>query len=310
MKKTTSLFVLVVFATVSMGIYEQAARGSSTKPTPATSIIPIDTVAMVTRVTGVKFGMFTEKIPGGRVDWSRGVVYAEGIGKPRPNQLGARAAAMARRAAFIVAARNASLVLSGISPGPGGRFANVRDGWIRADVTLKGFRVTSATYNPSTRTATASLEMPLYGITGAVEALGMKLHLPTRFRSGTDRPDIRQPDGVILIDARGTGLRASLVPWIVDAQGRSAIYASSRGQINRGMARYVTLGQHVKLSSLTQKTKTSRDSTVIRTIRASKVRKGEPYSIVLTEENMATILSNGRNYPIGRIVIILDKTGK
>ncbi len=315
MKKTTSLFILMVFATVSMTCDEQAGeptapRGSATAPAAATPGAGVDTVALATRATGAKFGAFIEKIPGGRIDWSRGVVYAMGIGKPRRDHVGAQATAMAKRAAYIVAARNATLVLAGIAPGPGGRFANVRNGWIRTDVTLKDFRVTSATYNRSTRTATASLEMPLYGATGAIRALGMKLQLPTRFRPGPYRTDIRRSGGVILIDARGTGLSPSLAPWIVDTQGRAGLYASSRGQIDRGMARYVTLGPDVKLLSPTRKIKTPRDSTVVRIFRASKVRPGEPYSIVLTKENMAKLLLNGRNYPIGRIVIILDETGK
>ncbi len=122
MKKTTSLFILMVFATVSMGCNEQIARGSATAPAAAAPDADVDTVALATRATGVKFGAFIEKIPGGRIDWSRGVVYAMGIGKPRQDHVGAQATAMAKRAAYIVAARNATLVLAGIAPGPGGRF--------------------------------------------------------------------------------------------------------------------------------------------------------------------------------------------
>ncbi len=316
MKKTTLLFMLMIFASGSVTRGEQTGEQITPKrpPTetrPSAPGVDVDAVTMARRATGVKFGAVIEKISGGEIDWTRGVVYAVGTGKPRQSHLGAQAASMAKRAAYIVAARNAALVLAGIQPGPGGRFANVRNGWIRTDVTLKHFRVISATYNRSTRTATAKLETPLYGATGAVRVLGTKVEIPTRSQPGPSHTDIRPPRGVFIIDARGTGLSPCLLPWIVDTQGRAGLYPSSRGQIDRGMVRYVTLGSDVKLtSSAVRKGKTPQGSAVAWPIRASKVRAGKPYSIVLTEANMDKLLRYGRNYPVGRIVVVLDETGK
>ena len=315
MKKTTLLFVLMIFASASVACGEQTGENITpqrppTETKPSASDADVDAVAMAGRATGVKFGAVIEKISGGEIDWTRGVVYAVGTGKPRQSHLGAQAASMAKRAAYIVAARNAALVLAGIQPGPGGRFANVRKGWIRTDVKLKHFREISATYNRSTRPATAKLEAPLYGVTGAVRVLGTKVAIPTRSQSESSHTDIRPPKGVFIIDARGTGLSPCLLPWIVDTQDRAGLYASSRGQIDRGMVRYVTLRSGVKLPSGTLVSRMGRDSTVVWPIRASKVQAGKPYSIVLTKENMDKLLQYGRNYPIGRIVIVIDETGK
>ncbi len=206
-------------------------------------------VTVATRATGLAMQPRVETIPGGEIDWTRGVVCAVGIGKA-PNFGGRQAELMAKRGAYIVAARNAALVMAGIRVGPGGKFENVRNGWIRADVTLTGFRELGATYDPATRTATARMELPVSGVRGAVSVLGLEEQKsrriwawPTVFR------ETRGYD-VIVIDARGLACKPAIFPRIVTADSQCVFDATEalvNNQLMSPAARYAVLRRDANL---------------------------------------------------------------
>jgi hypothetical protein len=202
-----------------------------------------DPVSLAEAATGLSFEPLVETIPGGEIDWQRGAVIAVGKAYPRDDLRGARAEAMAKRGAYIVAARNAALVLAGIRVGPGGRFENVRSGWIRADVKLTGFRETEASYDPRTRTATAQMEMPLCGLRGAVRILGLKTETPASSWTWPDASGGERID-VIVIDARSAECKPVVLPRLVTADDLCVFDAAqivTDGTLSRPMACYVRL---------------------------------------------------------------------
>lgn len=215
-----------------------------------------DPVAVATRATGLTLRTKIETIRGGEIDWTRGTVCAVGVGKARADFGGRQAEMMAKRGAYIVAARNAALVMAGIRVGPGGRFENVRNGWIRADVTLTGFRELGATYDPATRTATARMELPLSGLRGAVSVLGLEENKAGRYWTWPKASGGSSPYDVIVIDARGLACKPAILPRIAAADGQcvfDAAEALTNSRLNRPAARYAVLRRDVKLPRTSDK---------------------------------------------------------
>lgn len=284
------------------------AEVSSTKASK--SALPADNpVALAAQVTGLPLAERVETIPGGKIDWTRGVVYAVGKGIARADLRGAQAEAMAKRGAYIVAARNAALVLAGIRVGPGGRCRNVRNGWIRANVTLTGFREMGATYDPATRTALARLELPLCGIRGAVTVLGLEgQKIPRRWtwpKESHDIPSRIPPYDVIIIDARGLSCRPSVLPRLTTAEGL-CVFDGAEALTDRGLgqppARYATLKKSVNIPN-----KVSRDHRRCLTLRAQRVSSDG--SLVLDQRNLRVLTEapNARNtLRRGKLVIVTD----
>ena len=256
--------------------------------------------------TGLSFQAKVEPIPGGEIDWTRGVVYAVGIGKARADFQGRQAEAMAKRGAYIVAARNAALVLAGIRVGPGGRFENVRNGWIRANVTLTGFREIDATYNPATRTATARLELPLYGIRGAVTVLGLKEKNIQRRWAWPKETVSKTAYDVIVIDVRGMAYTPVVLPRLVTAEGQCVFDASeilANTKDVKPPARFVTLKRKIKIPATA-----TRHARRCLTIKAQRISSDG--AIVLDQENLRSLASAANAQSAlkkGRVVIVTDE---
>ncbi len=216
----------------------------ATLPRPAD-----DPIALARQATGLELAPDIETLPGGQIDWSRGFVTAIGIGKARADLRGRQAEAMAKRGAYIVAARNVALVLAGVRAGPGGRFENVRNGWIRADVKLTGLRELDAEYDPATRTATARLELPLTGAQGVVSVLGLQTQPAGTSWRWPDVQPSRPAVDVLLFDARGLSCRPSVLPRWVTEDGRCVFRSVLRAgePLRRPVARYVTLDRKTPL---------------------------------------------------------------
>ena len=99
----------------------------------------------------------TVDYPGGQVTCSRGVIRSVGMGKARG--AGPRDALMARRAAYLVAVRNAGLFMAGLRVDDEGR---TRDDGRRmkvADVKVSDFREVDSSFDPNTRTAKVTIEI-------------------------------------------------------------------------------------------------------------------------------------------------------
>jgi hypothetical protein len=238
---------------IVVSFYAWQNLGAEVSSTPKES----NPVALAEQATGLTFASKVETIPGGQIDWTRGTVCAVGVGKSRPDATGRQAELLAKRAAYIVAARNTALVLAGIRVGPGGRFENVRDGWIRADVVLTGFRELGATYDPNTRTATARMEIPLCGVRGAVNVLGLTGRKP--HRSHWQWPNVsgkEKPYDVIVIDVRELSCKPGVLPQIVTAANQNIFDAAdilADGILKRPAVRYVTIRRETTIPCRAEK---------------------------------------------------------
>lgn len=293
--KYITAFVATVSLCACYGVLSPGFSGASENP-----------IAVASQATGLTFASKIETIPGGEIDWAHNRVYAVGIGKAREDFTGRQAELMAKRGAFIVAARNAALVLAGIRVGPGGTFENVRNGWIRADVTLTGFREVDSTYDPRTRTATARMEIPLYGLRGAVTVLGLTGEKPRRRWTWPKESGEGKPYEVIVIDVRGMHCKPGVLPRIATEDKRCVFDATeilSDGALRRPAARYVTISRKIKIPE-----KADRNHRRCLTVKARRIDKNG--AIVLDKTNLE-ILTRApeaqKTLRKGRLLIVTDE---
>ena len=192
------------------------ARPAGSKP-PATA--PKTPPSRLTvEALGADFRPLVRKTPAGRIDWTRGQIVAAGIGRARGAS--AQDAAMAKRAARLVAARNAILLMTGVEAGPAGRFGDIRKGQLTAEGVLKDFKEVSVAFDPGTRTATATLRVPIHGAKGMVAMRHVILGLPLRrWRPPRARKPAAKIDAVV-IDARGSGFVPCVYPRLITPEGR------------------------------------------------------------------------------------------
>ncbi len=176
---------------------------------------------------GEGYRPYVETHPTGQIDWTRGHILARGVGKVRGS--GAQAVAMARRAARLVAGRNAVLLISGVAIDSDGRFPNIQRGRISVEGVLSDFEETSVDYDPLARTVTITLKVPLHGQRSVVKMIGP----PAARRASRwswPRPAAEKPPGarvdVVVIDARSTKFTPVLFPRLQSPSGQGVLEAA------------------------------------------------------------------------------------
>ena len=135
------------------------AAGSSMSIGPAFAAIP-EAMSMAVWQASSMGGPQVADFPGGVV-WRAGdrvLSAAKGLAPARH----AKAELMAKRAAYLVAVRNAGLYLAGWRSDAQGRLQQ-GSGTVSADLHVTHFREVSSTYDAKTRTATAVVEVRLNG---------------------------------------------------------------------------------------------------------------------------------------------------
>lgn len=160
--------------------------------------------------------------PGGRIDWGRGLLIAEGRSKAKGVTPQDRA--MAARGAELIAARNAIALANGIPIDAEGRFGNVRDGAVHVRGVLRGHKRVSVDWRPNRNPpeCIVRLSVPLWGVKGVASVL-----YEARRRSATAvamryrliEGDVDVSDEVLVIDARGLGVEPCLFPAVVGPDG-------------------------------------------------------------------------------------------
>jgi|GEM_PF-6930471 len=203
----------------------RAATQPASRPAPPAK----QTIELLNKA-GADFTPVVEKVRGGQIDWTRDSLRAVGTGKARTAS--GQDIAMAKRAARLVAARNALLAIGGVRVGPGGKAGNLRTGRVNVEGVLKHFQEVSSTFDAKSRTATVVLLAPLHGAEGSVTAIAQ--YPPVE----ADRA--RMPEGVmegeatvVVVDARGMGLKPCLLPTMRDAEGRLIYSAAARPAAER-----------------------------------------------------------------------------
>lgn len=160
---------------------------------------------------------------GGRIDWTSGELIVRGIGRVQGSRTRDRQAA--QRAAEIVAARNALALALNVSIDRDGRFRELHDGEVRVQGALRGQRTTAVRWLPPDQPTQCEVELraPLWGARG-IAAIVARDRRRRAIRAG--HPVVTVPDSeptddpaVIVIDARGTGLKPCLFPMIRQEDG-------------------------------------------------------------------------------------------
>ena len=168
-------------------------------------------------------------VPGGLIEWTSGSVVGEGRGLAKGNM--PQDGLMARRAARLVAARNALLAAGGIDVGAGGTFRNVPAGTVRLDAVLRDFQEIRSDFDPATRTATSAVRIPLYGARGVVRIAGLNLRAVARTWDWPAAPPAEAGEAkMILLDLRRTIYAPALLPRILAPDGRCIFDAAELGE--------------------------------------------------------------------------------
>ena len=189
--------------------------GKPAAPAPKKKAEAPDVLA---RVLGREFTPLVEKTNGGQIDWTHGVAFA--VGTSRVAGRGGQATAMARRAARLIAARNAALLSAGVRMGPGGRCQNIKSGRISADVVVKDFKETESRYDPKSNTVTSKIALPLHGTQGVVTLRNVRFGRSDRRWAWPEGTGGHEAVDVIVIDARGMGFLPCLAPRVILQNGK------------------------------------------------------------------------------------------
>jgi len=252
-----------------------------------------------------------EAARGGRIDWTRGEIISSGRAKVRGAS--ARAVAMARRAARLIAARNAVLLISGLRVDPDGKFPDIRSGRISVEGVVRDFTQTGFEYDPIARTVTVTLCVPLYGADGVVRRIGV---VTDRRASRWPWPEVRAPaerPGLIVIDARGTKFAPCLFPRLVARSG-GRVFDSA--DVPGGMLPARAMAVYAVRRPPSAKAATrpaSAPAARALTIRASVSRGRSNGSLVIDDEQLRKLASHPearRLMKAGKLVILTSTTRK
>jgi len=182
-----------------------------------------------------------ERRTGGAIDWTRGQILADGEAKVRGAS--GQAVAMARRAARLVAARNAVLLISGLRVDADGAYPDIRSGQISVEAVLKDCQEAAFEYDPMGRTVRVTLRVPFYGVRGVVKLTGVAA---TPQADAWDWPKERQDGGtadIVVVDARKTKFQPVLFPRLETVHGKKVFDAGDDPegeQHARALAVYAT----------------------------------------------------------------------
>ncbi len=166
-------------------------------------------------------------VQGGQVDWTCGHIIAVGRGKAhgRTDQ----DKHMARRAAEVVAARNALAIAAGLRIDDEGGFADIENAEVQLRGIIRGHETLSTLWNPKNQPpdCVVQLKVPLWGLESVASVIYANQHQKT-FQSRRPRLVLAPAQDalaneVVVIDARGLGVRPCLFP-IVSQTGGAVLY--------------------------------------------------------------------------------------
>lgn len=219
------------------------AEEPATKPaeqTEATSQPVSVHVQLREKALAAGFKPLFETLRLGEIDWTEGVIFVKGRGKATGNS--AQEIALAKQAAQTVAMRNAALLATGIRVDADGRFPDIKQGHIASHAFIKDAKVLSSVYDPDSRTATATIEVPLYGVSGLVKTTHVTFKPVRGGRWDWPGEGLGGGTDAVIIDARGIQFAPCVGPRIVTDSGERIFGPEDvpSGEIQkRGMVVYV-----------------------------------------------------------------------
>lgn len=172
----------------------------------------------------------------GEIDWARGYVQARGYGKARGRS--PQDKQMARRAAELVAVRNAMAITMGIQVDEQGRLSGIRNGRHRIQGIVKGHETYLVDWQPNETPPRCKVKVrvPLWGIKG-VGSIVYDDQRRVATRRGRHLTLVRQQvdvsETLLIIDARGTGIDPCMFPAVIDNTGRVIYDVSTIESVGR-----------------------------------------------------------------------------
>lgn len=163
----------------------------------------------------------------GQVDWCNGYVIAKGTGlsKNRSEQ----SKALAKRAAEVVAMRNALALSKGLQVDAKGPISRARNFETHISGVIKGQKIVNMKWTPIKRKMECVIEMkvPIWGLKGVAE-LVYDEQLRRTSPIGNHRMQLAHGtkdvgEAIIVIDARGTGIKPCLFPEVITIEN-SVLY--------------------------------------------------------------------------------------
>jgi len=169
---------------------------------------------------GEGFAPTIDALTDGEINWTTGHVTVSGEGQAEGDT--AQDIAMAKRAARLVAARNAILTIAQVRFGGGSLLGDVVSGEISVDAVLEGFEEVSAEFDEETHAATVVLRAPLCGAGGVINLDGVRLARRDAWPWPAGLP-ADSPAGVdgVVIDARHVKVAPAALPAFVTSSGLS-----------------------------------------------------------------------------------------
>lgn len=173
---------------------------------------------------------------GGSIDWARGEIVAEGIGRAKSGRDQDRR--MAERAAEVVAARNAALMALGLFMDRSNMLRDMKDGEVHLEAMLAGHEVTSLKWEDAANPPVCSvqLRLPMWGVKSVASLVFEQQRTWARAsaRMPLAPPRIGEPeaDEVLIIDARGLNLLPCMFPIVVNSDGRVLYNFAGRSQVH------------------------------------------------------------------------------
>ncbi len=203
------------------------------------------------------FAPHLRTVNGGRIDWGTGFILAEGKGiAPRNTE---RDRLMAKRAAVVVATRNALLIANGIRIDADGRFSGIRNGRVQLRGVVQGRQILSTTWRPNRDPpeCVVTVRVPLWGAAGIASLVHARQRRKAAAMRATRialaRGGSVDEDEILVIDARGLNLDPCMYPTVRDDRG-AVLYdlaaMTVAGAVVRAPLQYVeTSLKHEKLGA-------------------------------------------------------------
>ena len=223
--------VLAVLALAGPHLQAAPADTSDDKATPATAQSPSQSLpSAAISIPGAEANLLTpfqpyrQKMGDSAIDWSAKELVA--VGRSEQEYGGSSGALMARRAAELLALRNAMAMAAGVRIGPEGRVENLPQGQVILEGCLKDYKIANV-HSRTTRGQTywyAEARVPLFGVSG-LSARFYDAQIQSQVPSGVNRaswaPADASPRGdVLVIDARSCDFQMSMYPTLVSQDGR------------------------------------------------------------------------------------------
>lgn len=282
-----------------------SASGSAMTASSQATTSPAITPAAMRRMLAernIAVAPLVEPAAGGFIDWTSQEFCASGSAKLAGHQ--SRDFLMAQNAARLIAARNAALLVAGIGVDAGGRFTNVKDAQIQADVILRDYKESDSDYDPKTEMVTSFIRIPFFGLRGVVQLSDVSGAQAKRW-AWPDGTAAQKPAELVVIDARECNIQPTLLPVLANENGEIVFAPRDipAGQLAKRGAAMMASAQ--KSAGLT--------GTDILALRVKQVDEKNPACLILDAQSMEKLSAAPWSRLLmaqGQVVIVTSQAGK